>query len=180
MLYTYVNWRFLYLRQAFAQAVWTSSQMAVVSSQTLLVYSDVVRSNAVGDMEHPLIQQVPYKDDGSGSFYFEPQQVQWMPLGRPYLDVIEVQIGSSQRALVNFGSGKTIITFRFRRTTSNYDHGLIGVVERRIRRVPPKDQQQFYGVFAGTFTAGRTGMGSGSVVAGHARCWVTAQRTEGL
>ena len=76
----------------------------------------VVRSNAVGDVEHPLIQKVPYKDDGSGSFYFGLQQVQWMPLGRPCLDVIEVQIGNIQGVLVNLGSGKTITTFRFQRT----------------------------------------------------------------
>ena len=114
VLYTYVDWRFVNLRQAFVQVVGISSQ--AVSSQTLFVYSDVVQSNALHNIEHPLIQQVPYKGDGSGLFYFEPQQVQWMPLGRPYLEVIEVQIGSSQGSLVNFGSGKTIVTFQFRRT----------------------------------------------------------------
>ena len=127
----YVDWRFLNFNQAFAQAVGTSSQM-------LLVYSDVVQGNAVGDKEHPLIQQVAYKDDGS--FNFEPQQVQWMPLGRRYLDVIEVQIGSSQGVLVDFGSGKTIVTDLeepYKKnvpllTLRQYDHGSVGAVERRV------------------------------------------------
>ena len=51
VLYTYVDCQFVNLRQAFAQAVGTSSQ--TVSSQTLLVYSDVVPSNAIGEVEHP-------------------------------------------------------------------------------------------------------------------------------
>ena len=50
-----------------------------------------------------------------------------------------------------------------------YDHGSIGVVEQRVRGVPKKYQQEFYGAFAGgTFTARRRGMESGSVVTGQA------------
>ena len=57
-------------------------------SQTLLVYSDIVGSNVVDDTEHPLVQEVMYKRDGSWSVYFEPLHVQWMAVHRPYLDVI--------------------------------------------------------------------------------------------
>ena len=93
--------------------MWTGNLCAFTATMGHpLLYSGVVRSNAVGDTEHPLVQEVLYKSDGSGTLYFEPQQVQWMPLGRPYLDVIEVQLADSQGSLVNFGSGKTIITFQ--------------------------------------------------------------------
>ena len=60
-----VSWRFQNLRQAFADAVFTRSRM-------LMVYSDVVRNNLVGDTKHPLLREVVYKRDGTGSMYFEP------------------------------------------------------------------------------------------------------------
>ena len=107
-LYVRAKWRFLNIRQAF-----TTTTTMGHPSRALLLYSDVVWSNAVGYTEHHLVQELPYKNEGSGSFYFEPKQVKWMPLGRPYFDVIEVQIADSQGALVTFGSGKTIVTFRF-------------------------------------------------------------------
>ena len=41
-------------------------QAASQKSRTLLVYSDVVSSNIVGDSEQPLICEVHYQQDGSG------------------------------------------------------------------------------------------------------------------
>ena len=79
----------------------------------LLLYSDVVRSNLVGDTEHPLVREVAYKCYGLGSVYFEPLHVQWMPVLRLYMDMIEVQLAESNGALLKFGPGKTIVTFRF-------------------------------------------------------------------
>ena len=67
-LNVFSDWKFSRLRQAMAKAV---SQ----PSQTLLMFSDVVRSSVVGDTEHPLVREVPYQRHGSGSTYFEPLHV---------------------------------------------------------------------------------------------------------
>ena len=103
-----VEWKFRNLNKAFEQAV---TQM----SRTLLLYSDVVNSNIVGDASHPLVREVYYRQSGVGTVYFEPLHIQWLPLRRPYLDVIEVSLAESRGHLVAFGKGKTIVTFQFRR-----------------------------------------------------------------
>ena len=77
------------------------------------MYSDLVCSNVVGDTEHPLVREVLYKCNGSGSTYFEPLHVQWIPVRRPFSDVVEVQLAESSGGLVKFGPSKTI-TFKFR------------------------------------------------------------------
>ena len=59
------NWEFFDLRHAFPDAVGTSLR-------TLMVYSDVVRSNLMGDTKHSLVREVVYKRDISGSLYVEP------------------------------------------------------------------------------------------------------------
>ena len=70
-LNVFADWKSSHLRQAMAKAIGQPSR-------TLLMYSDVVRSNVVGDTEHPLLQEVPYKCNGSGSTYFEHLHVQWV------------------------------------------------------------------------------------------------------
>ena len=52
----------------------------------------MVRSNVVGDTEHPLDREVPYQCHGSRSTYFEPLHVQWIPVHRLFVDVVEVQL----------------------------------------------------------------------------------------
>ena len=87
-------------------------------SRTLLVYSGVVSSNVVGNSEHPLIHEMHYRQDDSGVVYFEPTHIQWMPMRREYLDVIEVILGESTGQLATFaGGGRTIVTFQFRKET---------------------------------------------------------------
>ena len=64
-----LDWPFTNLNKAFQAAV-------KHTSRTLLVYSDVVDSNVVGDSEHPLIQEVHYNRDGGGNVYFELVHIQ--------------------------------------------------------------------------------------------------------
>ena len=107
-----VEWRFLHLNHAF-------NRMSTQPSRTMLVYSDVVSSNIVGDSEHQLVREVHYTQDGTGVIYFEPTHIQWMPMRRAELDVIEVSVGESTGELARFApGGRTIITFQFRKKTS--------------------------------------------------------------
>ena len=80
-----------------------------------MVYSNVMQHNVVGDTQYSLVCEVPYKHDGSGSFYFEPQKIKWMPLGSSHVSVVEVQIAETDGTLVKFGPGGTIVTLQLRR-----------------------------------------------------------------
>ena len=51
-LNVFADWKFVNLRRAVAKVVGNLSR-------TLLMYSDDVRSNIVGDTEHPLVREVP-------------------------------------------------------------------------------------------------------------------------
>ena len=63
-----------------------------------------------------------------GTVYLEPLHIQWLPLRRPYLDVIQVSLAESGGHLVAFGQGKTIVTFQCR---SREAHKLKPAVRRQ-------------------------------------------------
>ena len=84
-------------------------------SRTFLVYSDLVDSNIVGGQQHALVREVEYRRQGQGVAYFEPLHIQWLPCRREYMDHVEVEIAESDGGLVQFGTGRTLITFVFQR-----------------------------------------------------------------
>ena len=102
------NWRFSNLNVAFRNVVGEPSR-------TFLVYSDLVDSNIVGGQQHALVREVEYRRLGQGVAYFEPLHIQWLPCRREYMDLVEVEIAESHGGLVKFGSGRTLITFVFKR-----------------------------------------------------------------
>ena len=103
-----INWRFSNLNVAFREVVGEPSR-------TFLVYSDLVDSNIVGGQQHALVREVEYRRQGQGVAYFEPLHIQWLPCRREYMDLVEVEIAESHGGLVKFGSGRTLITFVFKR-----------------------------------------------------------------
>ena len=103
-----INWRFVNLNVAFRNVVGEPSR-------TFLVYSDLVDSNIVGGQQHALVREVEYRRLGKGVAYFEPLHIQWLPCRREYMDLVEVEIAESHGGLVKFGSGRTLITFVFKR-----------------------------------------------------------------
>ena len=56
-----------------------------------------------------------YKREGKGSLYFEPKHLQYKPLRKELLDIIQVQVAESTGQLVNFGRGITTVTFHFKK-----------------------------------------------------------------
>ena len=48
-----------------------------------------------------------------GLAYFEPLHIQWLPCRREYIDTM--QVSGSHGGLVQFGTGRTLITFVFKR-----------------------------------------------------------------
>ena len=103
-----LNWHFLNLNVAFRSVVGEPSR-------TFLVYSDLVDSNIVGGQQHALVREVEYRRQGQGVAYFEPLHIQWLPCRREYMDLVEVEIAESDGGLVQFGTGRTLITFVFQR-----------------------------------------------------------------
>ena len=103
-----INWRFSNLNVAFREVVGDPLR-------TFLVYSDLVDSNIVGGQLHALVREVEYRRQGQGVAYFEPLHIQWLPCRREYMGHVEVEITESQGGLVKFGTGRTLITFVFKR-----------------------------------------------------------------
>ena len=103
-----INWVFINLNVALREVVGEPSR-------TFLVYSDVVDSNIIGAQLHPLVREVEYRRQGKGVAYFEPLHIQWLPCRCEYMDTIEVELAESNGALVKFGTGRTLITFVFKR-----------------------------------------------------------------
>ena len=85
------------------------------SSRSLFVYSDVGGSNVVGNQVTGLLREVSLRREGKGSHYFEPTHLQYIPVLKEVLDIIEVQVAETTGDLVKFGEGNTIVTLKFER-----------------------------------------------------------------
>ena len=89
------NWRFVRLNEAFA--AW--GQHDVAHEKAVFVYSDVVRSNLMGDTMTDLLRIVPYKGE---SQWWEPQHIEFHPLRGPSLTIVEVNLAWFNADLLSF------------------------------------------------------------------------------
>ncbi len=62
-----------------------------------------------------LLREVNYLRKGEGSHYFEPLHIQYIPLRKDVLDIIETQVSETTGELTDFGEGNTILTLHFKR-----------------------------------------------------------------
>ena len=104
----FCNWRFLNLNQAFQNVVGSRSR-------SLLVYSDVGGSSVVGNQVTDLLRQVNFHLRGDGSQYFEPTHIQYIPVRKDMIDIIETQVAETTGELARFGEGNTILTLHFKK-----------------------------------------------------------------
>jgi len=105
----YCDWRFLNLNKAFEVVVGSSSR-------SLFVYSDVGGSSVVGNQVTDLLREVNLIRKGAGTQYFEPYHIQYIPVRKDVLNIIEVQVAETTGNLVKFGSGNTIVTLHFKKS----------------------------------------------------------------
>ena len=106
------NWRFINLNKAFQKLVGSASR-------SLFVYSDAAQSSVVGNKVTDLLREVNYVRKGRGVAYFEPLHIQYIPVRKPVLDIIETQIGETDGPLAEFKFGdgqRTVVTLHFKRT----------------------------------------------------------------
>ena len=87
-----------------------------VSSRPLFIYSDVGSSGVVGNQVTDLLREVNYKREGKGSQYFEPLHIQYIPVRKDTIDIIETQVAETSGQLARFGEGNTIVTLHFKKT----------------------------------------------------------------
>ena len=102
------RWRFVNINEAFKGIVGSPAR-------TLFVYTDVNASSRTGDQVTELLREVQYKRGGEGSAYFEPMQIQYLPLRSTFIETIEVQVSETNGKLVVFGEGATILTLHFKK-----------------------------------------------------------------
>ena len=105
----FCNWRFLNLNKAFEVVVG-------VSSRPMFIYSEVGGSGVVGNQVTDLLREVNYKREGKGSQYFEPLHVQYIPVCKDTVDIIETQVAETSGQWARFGEGNTIVTLHFKQT----------------------------------------------------------------
>ena len=99
-LSVYCNWRFLNLNRAFESVIGSSSR-------SLLVYSNVGGGSVVGNQVTDLLREVNFIRKGAGTQYFEPAHIQYIPVRKEVLDIIEVQVAEATGELTTFGAGIT-------------------------------------------------------------------------
>ena len=87
-----------------------------VSSRPLFIYSDVGSSGVVGNQVTDLLREVNFKREGKGSQYFEPLHIQYIPVRKDTIVIIETQVAETSGQLARFGEGNTIVTLHFKKT----------------------------------------------------------------
>ena len=103
------NWRFVNLNASFKNVLGSTKR-------SLFIYSDVGGSGVVGNQVTDLLREVNYEREGKGSQYFEPLHIQYIPVRKDTIDIIETQVAETTGELTRFGPGNTIVTLHFKKT----------------------------------------------------------------
>ena len=103
------SWRFTNLNVAFRSVVGEPTRF-------LHVYPDVAGNSIVGNRVTNLLREVKYKRKGRGTIYFEPLDIQYMPLRNEVVEIIQTQVAETNGDLVKFGEGNTIDMLHFKKT----------------------------------------------------------------
>ena len=100
----FINWVFTNLDASFEKAFGNNQR-------PMYLYSGASRSTVVGNQVTDLIRKVPYS---LGHRFFEPNQIQYLPVRSDALDIIETQVAEVDGQLVDFSPGVTSVTLHFK------------------------------------------------------------------
>ena len=100
----FINWVFMDLDASFERAFG-------VNRRPMYLYSGASRSMVVGNQVTDLLREVPYSSEKR---YFEPNQIQYLPVRSDSLDIIETQVAEVDGKLVEFSPGVTTVTLHFK------------------------------------------------------------------
>ena len=99
----FINWVFMDLDWSFERAFGSNHC-------PMCLYSGTSQSMVVGNQVTNLLWEVPYSE----KWYFEPNQIQYLPVHSDSLDIIETQVGEVDGKLVEFSPGVTSETLHFK------------------------------------------------------------------
>ena len=97
------EWRLNNLNYTFEKIVGTRKR-------TVMVYSDLVESTVVGSGKYPLLREVQLLRTGDGESTAEPLHHQWIKVRGQQMDILEVEIASTNGPLAILPPGKTLVT----------------------------------------------------------------------
>ncbi len=100
----FIKWVFMDLDASFEKAFGNNHR-------PMYLYSGSSRSMIVGNQVTDLLREVPYS---TRDRYFEPNQVQYIPVRSDSLDIIETQVAEVNGKLVEFSPGVTSVTLHFK------------------------------------------------------------------
>ena len=125
-----MEWRFENINSAFEGMMkeYETSQAAAAPKKdvswpshdhSILVYSNLVSPNRIGASNADLLRLVPVFSTNS-LLHFEPKHLQWLPLSKKQVDVIEIQVAKVSGELVQMDVGaKTVVTFALRKVADD-------------------------------------------------------------
>ena len=82
------NWRFINIKKPF-------DNLFRGTNRTLYIDSDAGGNTVVGNRMTDLLREVRFKSEGLGSQYFEPIHIQYIPVRKQVLDIIEVNVAET-------------------------------------------------------------------------------------
>ena len=100
-------WRFVNVNDKFR----LSSEFP--STRPLHVYCNVGTSSMVGGCITDLLREIKYHPQETT--HFEPRHIQYVPVRNEVVEIVETQMAETNRDLVKFGEGHTILTLHFKR-----------------------------------------------------------------
>ena len=121
-----VEWRFENINSAFEGMMkeYETSETSQSASKdvswpthdhSILVYSNLVSPNRIGKSNADLLRLVPVFSTNT-LLHFEPKHLQWLPLSKKQVEVIEVEVAEVSGNLVQMDTGaKTVLTFALRK-----------------------------------------------------------------
>lgn len=86
-----------------------------VTKQSVMVYSNLQQSTAVGSVKVQLLREVVVERNEEGHSHVEPTHLQWLPVSTNQMDIAEVQLADLNGQLLSFPTGKTMVTVAFKR-----------------------------------------------------------------
>jgi len=106
ILHPFFQWRIFNVNDSF---------QSIKRSKSLFVYCDLIKSTFVGNQQHQLLREVYMKEDQDARQMVEPKRLQWIPLAKNTVEVIEIQIAGIEGTLVKFTPGKTVVNLSLRK-----------------------------------------------------------------
>ena len=89
-------------------------------SRTLYVHTDAGQTQIVGNTTTDLLRGFTYTHRGEGQDYFEPRQLQFVPIRKNVMDTISVAIRDAHGQEVSFaGDQPVILTLKFERRSAH-------------------------------------------------------------